>query len=301
MTVWVGPSGARAGSAGAFIAAASDELGMAPGTNIGSATPIGSGARTSTPRSATTRRPSSPRWPRRRAQRGSYRAMVTDALNLTPSRRGPGRGRHDPAHPGGLRRVARRPPGAVRAHRDGRRADRDRAPCPGTCAALQVLDRPQPGVLPAAGRPRRRGLRDLPPRGDRAGASSAASACCSRSPGWPCCRSSGTGIALLVARGRAVLRRDPGRPGVGALAAGGIVALALGGAFLVRLRRPGARAVASAWSWPRRRWWAARSRWPPTSRMRARRRPSRTGGARAGGRGRAARASRSGRGAARCS
>ena len=43
VTVWVGPSGARAGSAGAFIAAASDELGMAPGTNIGSATPIGSG------------------------------------------------------------------------------------------------------------------------------------------------------------------------------------------------------------------------------------------------------------------
>ena len=43
VTVWIGPSGARAGSAGAYIAAASDRLGMAPGTNIGSATPIGSG------------------------------------------------------------------------------------------------------------------------------------------------------------------------------------------------------------------------------------------------------------------
>src|SRR6476661_3466128 len=43
VTVWVGPSGARAGSAGAYISAAADLLGMAPGTNIGSATPIGSG------------------------------------------------------------------------------------------------------------------------------------------------------------------------------------------------------------------------------------------------------------------
>lgn len=43
VAVWIGPSGARAGSAGAFIAAASDHLGMAPGTNIGSATPISSG------------------------------------------------------------------------------------------------------------------------------------------------------------------------------------------------------------------------------------------------------------------
>ncbi len=40
--VWVGPSGSRAGSAGAFISAASDLLYMAPGTNIGSATPISS-------------------------------------------------------------------------------------------------------------------------------------------------------------------------------------------------------------------------------------------------------------------
>ncbi len=40
VVVWVGPGGSRAGSAGAYISAASDLLLMAPGTNIGSATPI---------------------------------------------------------------------------------------------------------------------------------------------------------------------------------------------------------------------------------------------------------------------
>ena len=41
VTVWVGPAGARAGSAGAVVAAAAGELGMAPGTSIGSDEPTG--------------------------------------------------------------------------------------------------------------------------------------------------------------------------------------------------------------------------------------------------------------------
>ena len=84
VTVWIGPSGARAGSAGAFIAAASDQLGMAPGTNIGSATPIGSGGEDL---DAKVRNDAAAFIAALADETGrnaeSYRAMVTDALNLT--------------------------------------------------------------------------------------------------------------------------------------------------------------------------------------------------------------------------
>lgn len=84
VTVWVGPSGARAGSAGAYISAAGDALGMAPGTNIGSATPIGSGGEDL---SAKIRNDFAASIAALAEEHGHdpapYRAMVLDALNLT--------------------------------------------------------------------------------------------------------------------------------------------------------------------------------------------------------------------------
>jgi membrane-bound serine protease (ClpP class) len=84
VAVWVGPSGARAASAGAFIAASARHVLMAPGTNIGSATPVGfdggdlsdkvvndAAASIAALAEATGHNPA------------AYRAMVTDASNLT--------------------------------------------------------------------------------------------------------------------------------------------------------------------------------------------------------------------------
>jgi membrane-bound serine protease (ClpP class) len=84
VAVWVGPSGARAGSAGAYIAAASDHLGMAPGTNIGSATPITSGGEDLDAKIINDAAASIAALAEERGRNArAYRTMVTEALNLT--------------------------------------------------------------------------------------------------------------------------------------------------------------------------------------------------------------------------
>lgn len=84
VVVWVGPSGSRAASAGAYISAASDFLSMAPGTNIGSATPVSSSGgdldKKITNDAAAQISALAGEHGRNQA---AYRAMVTNQLNLT--------------------------------------------------------------------------------------------------------------------------------------------------------------------------------------------------------------------------
>jgi membrane-bound serine protease (ClpP class) len=84
VTVWVGPSSARAGSAGAYISAAADVLGMAPGTNIGSATPIGSGGEDLGAKIRNDFAASIAALAQEHGRNAdAYRAMVTETRNLT--------------------------------------------------------------------------------------------------------------------------------------------------------------------------------------------------------------------------
>lgn len=84
VVVWIGPSGSRAGSAGAYISASSDYLAMAPGTNIGSATPITSGggdldAKIKNDAAAQIAALAS----KHGRNAAAFRSMVTDQANLT--------------------------------------------------------------------------------------------------------------------------------------------------------------------------------------------------------------------------
>ena len=82
--VWIGPAGARAGSAGAFITAAADHIAMAPATNIGSATPISSGGRDLDRKVVNDSAAFIASVADATGHDGeTYRLMVTDGLNLT--------------------------------------------------------------------------------------------------------------------------------------------------------------------------------------------------------------------------
>jgi membrane-bound serine protease (ClpP class) len=85
VAVWVGPSGARAASAGAYISAASDILAMAPGTNIGSATPVAGGSGSNLDRKIVNDAAAyiSSLATQHGRNAAAYRSMVTRQVNLT--------------------------------------------------------------------------------------------------------------------------------------------------------------------------------------------------------------------------
>jgi len=88
VVVWVGPSGSRAASAGAFIAVAAHVAAMAPGTNIGSASPVqmgGAGMDSTMARKVANDAAAyiTSIADRRGRDAESARRFVTEALNLT--------------------------------------------------------------------------------------------------------------------------------------------------------------------------------------------------------------------------
>jgi membrane-bound serine protease (ClpP class) len=84
VVVWIGPSGSRAGSAGAYISASSDLLAMAPGTNIGSATPVGGSGEDLNDKIVNDAAAQIAALAAKHGRNAeAYRSMVTDQANLT--------------------------------------------------------------------------------------------------------------------------------------------------------------------------------------------------------------------------
>ena len=242
VTVWIGPSGARAGSAGAYISAAADQLGMAPGTNIGSATPIGSGGQDLDRKVVNDSAAFIQALAEEHGRNGAaYRAMVVSALNLT-AEQAVARNVADVIQPTVTDFVAwldGQPGRAGPIHTAGAPVETDALPW--YLRGLQVLTDPtlvffllllglgglafevfHPGaILPgvAGGICLLLGL-----------------------AGLTVLPFSWAGIALLLL-GVGLLVAETQVGGFGALAAGGVVALALGGAFLFDSERSGPAAV----------------------------------------------------------
>lgn len=239
VTVWVGPSGARAGSAGAYISAAADLLGMAPGTNIGSATPIGSGGEDL---SAKVRNDFAAGIAALAEEHGrdpaAFRAMVTEALNLTAGE-ARARGVSDTTQPTVEAFVAwldgRDAGGGVVIHTAGAPVHVDAMPW--YLRVLEVLTDPDLVflllLLGIAGL----GFEAFNPGVYVPGVVGAISLLLALA-GMAVLPVSWTGVALVLL-GVGLFAAETQVGGLGILTAGGVLSLALGGAFLFDSNDPG--------------------------------------------------------------
>lgn len=232
VAVWVGPGGARAGSAGAYIAAAADHVGMAPGTNIGSATPITSGGEDLDDKVVNDAAAFIAALAEANGRDvASYRAMVTGALNLTASE----------ALAEGVIETVRPDRASFVAWLDGR-ADRGGGTLatagaelayeslPWHLRALQILTDPNLVFFLLLAGLAGLGIELVNPGGIVPGVVGAVSLLLALA-GLSVLPFSWAGVAFLVlAAGLFLAETQVG--GVGALAAGGVVSLVLGGLFL---------------------------------------------------------------------
>lgn len=236
--VWIGPDGGRAGSAGAFITAAADHVAMAPATNIGSATPISSGGQDLDRKIVNDSAAFIASVADATGHDGeTYRRMVTEGLNLTAAE----------ALEQGVSDATIADAAELADWIAGRTArDGGRLPAPGTLEfggpsfflqVLQILSNPNLVflllLLGVAGV----GLELFSPGALVPGVVGVISLVLALA-GLTVLPFAWAGLAL-IGLGIALLALEILVPGIGALAVGGIVALTLGGFFLIGGDDPG--------------------------------------------------------------
>lgn len=232
VAVWVGPGGARAASAGAFISASARYVLMAPATNIGSATPVSGGGDDLDAKVVNDAAASIAALAAANGHNAAaYRRMVTEATNLTAQEAVDAEVANAlaPTLEDAVAWLDGRPDGAGGTIRTaGASVHTDTLPW--YLEVLQVLVNPNLVFLLLLLGLIGLGVEAVAPGGIIPGALGLIALLLGIA-GLQSLPFTWVGLALLVV-GVALLFAETQVPGFGALAAGGVVALCLGGAFL---------------------------------------------------------------------